>query len=324
MTSHSIILNVTLLLTINSVISAQRLSCVSLNGYGQCYNYKERDFDLCLSCKIENTNLLKGGAVTIPNYSLRSNVKQIYFEGGTVDFLPMTEISMAFPNLHCLYFNGTSTKTISDGFFQNISRKDLKEFRFEFSKTSVEIDANAFRSVKNLHMVLISNNNDLSIDSLAFSGLIYLKELDLNSNKLEIVQQLWFTDLRELEHLFVAKNKIRKLENGVFMNLRKLKVLSLHTNKLKFLQFSLFASNTNLKELYLQSNQIMEIQAGTFLKLTQLIELSLLGNICVDQTFEDLPAVEIEKELKECTSSKQNEKPKESSIEEEVDCKNSF
>ncbi|KAM4693347.1 peroxidasin homolog isoform 2-T2 [Discoglossus pictus] len=124
--------------------------------------------------------------------------------------------------VRCMHLMLESVPTVSP-------QTTILDLRFNRIK---EIQAGAFRNLKNLNTLLLNNNQVKRIPSGAFQDLDNLKYLYLHFNQIETLEPESFHHLPKLERLFLHNNKITHLVPGTFSQLESMKRLRLDSNAL--------------------------------------------------------------------------------------------
>ncbi|KAG8445591.1 hypothetical protein GDO86_010388 [Hymenochirus boettgeri] len=119
-----------------------------------------------------------------------------------------------------------------------------------------EIQAGAFKHLKNLNTLLLNNNQIKRIPSEAFKDLENLKYLYLYKNEIQSIDRQAFKGLASLEQLYLHFNHIETLEPDVFNHLPKLERLFLHNNRITHLVPGTFSQLQSMKRLRLDSNAL--------------------------------------------------------------------
>ncbi|KAM4692008.1 LOW QUALITY PROTEIN: peroxidasin homolog [Rhinophrynus dorsalis] len=119
-----------------------------------------------------------------------------------------------------------------------------------------EINADAFRRLKNLNTLLLNNNLIRRISLQSFQGLDSLKHLYLYKNEIQSIQRNAFQGLHSLEQLYLHFNNLENLDAGTFGELPKLERLFLHNNKISRIQPGTFSQLPSLARLRLDSNPL--------------------------------------------------------------------
>ena len=219
------------------------------------------------------------------------------------------------PNLAILQLEYCKIRRIPSLAFSGLSGlRDLviRTHNSEWSAMVMELEADAFTGLNNLHHLNLTQNNLWTAPRSTFCGLhslrvlnlsvnflqdvnelgfnqckIPLEKLDLSYNSLAAIPAHAFSQLSSLELLRLDNNRLNILEDQAFSDLRQLKVLSLANNELVALPPELFEADptssaampaSRLEELYLQNNSLSVLAPGLFNPLEHLLVLNLSRN----------------------------------------------
>lgn len=130
------------------------------------------------------------------------------------------------------------------------------------------------------------SNNISTINKNAFKHLKKLNLLSLSENDIETIEDDLFVGLSELWSLKLSENKLVSINETTFFGLNKLKFLFLENNNINFIHKNAFNNLTNLRQLRLRSNSITQLEVDTFAKLTELMWLDLSENALETFNFE--------------------------------------
>ncbi|XP_014488231.1 PREDICTED: uncharacterized protein LOC106751714 [Dinoponera quadriceps] len=161
---------------------------------------------------------------------------------------------------------------------QNLSREiqilDLSGNRF------AHLPNNAFNEVHlvNLHKLTLRECGIESIDTQAFRNLRIIIEIDLSDNNIRSLQPGIFYETHKLRVLLLNQNRLRVLENDLFVNLTFLQKVSLSNNKLERIEERTFLNLPNLHSLALDGNNFSTLQLQRFDGLPKLGSLGLQNN----------------------------------------------
>ena len=155
--------------------------------------------------------------------------------------------------------------------------KELKEV--DLSSIGINcIDLNAFKELKKLETLKLSNNE---IDEIKFKSFINqqfsLGILHLNKNKLkEVPVVIWL--LSNLTELYLSGNMIKKIDSGTFIGLNSLIILDLGNNEIEEINRFSFKGIPRLKVLKLNNNKLQKIHRECFEPLKSIEVIQLFGN----------------------------------------------
>ncbi|XP_006834515.1 PREDICTED: toll-like receptor 3 [Chrysochloris asiatica] len=137
---------------------------------------------------------------------------------------------------------------------------------------NVDISPSPFRSLRNLTILDLSNNNIANINSEMLEGLGKLEILNLQHNNLA---RLWkhanpggpvyfLKGLSHLRILNLESNGFDEIPEEIFKDLSELKSIDLGLNNLNILPPSVFDNQISLKSLNLQKNLITSVEKDVF------------------------------------------------------------
>ncbi len=117
-----------------------------------------------------------------------------------------------------------------------------------------DIHKDAFRELKILVEVDLSDNSVAVLHPDTFAGNDRLRALYMNGNPLSELKNIQFPDLPHLKSLEFQHCQIRSVDRDAFLHLPALESLSLNGNKLNYLSETVFLPVPNLKTLVLDGN----------------------------------------------------------------------
>lgn len=144
----------------------------------------------------------------------------------------------------------------------------------------VALNADVFSraGLLNLQRVFLRNAGISTVDKDAFRELRILVEVDLSDNNIEILHSDTFLGNERLKLLILSGNKLSRLSGPQFPTLPHLRNLELQRCALSKIDSLAFAGVTGLETLRLEGNRLEHVEALAFLPLTHLKTLSLDGN----------------------------------------------
>ena len=183
--------------------------------------------------------------------------------------------------------NGVLSKELSkkkDRILEKIyfTKRHIEENKIEVEITDdIEgIADNVFIGFENLKTLILSNNNIESnkIAKNAFKFLKSLVNLDLSNNRIVEINGDNFDTLKMLEKIEYGSNNISMIRDSVFIKLSNLTIIDLVDNKIQKITKKTFNSLIKLQYLFLSNNLIEQIEQDSFLTLANLLHISLDKN----------------------------------------------
>ncbi|KAJ0051028.1 hypothetical protein NL108_012277 [Boleophthalmus pectinirostris] len=129
-----------------------------------------------------------------------------------------------------------------------------EELRLNNNDLPVLEATGAFKGLKQLKKINLSNNKISEIEDGAFEGASSVVELHLTANHLESVRGAMFRGMDGLRMLMLRNNKISCIHNGSFTGLPHVRLLSLYDNQLSTILPGAFDALPNLSTLNLLAN----------------------------------------------------------------------
>ncbi len=118
--------------------------------------------------------------------------------------------------------------------------------------------ADAFRDLKILVELDLSNNNITHIEQRTFAGNERLQTLTLARNQIAALQPYQLPPLRHLKTIDVSHNFLSAIDSKAFLQLgNSVESVLINHNELRTLREEVFVPLTNLKSLQLHSNPWM-------------------------------------------------------------------
>ncbi|KAL4618000.1 leucine-rich repeats and immunoglobulin-like domains protein 1-like [Arapaima gigas] len=150
----------------------------------------------------------------------------------------------------------------------------------DLSRNSLtEIHAGSIRSLWNLKVLLLNDNNISTLADGTFSSMQSLQRLDLSHNRISKLSSSFSLGLGSLKELLMGGNKLITLESRSFLHLENLRRLDLSANTILSIHVFAFGGLTALRRLHLQGNQLESLGSGVFSTLRSLEVLDLQGNL---------------------------------------------
>ena len=143
-----------------------------------------------------------------------------------------------------------------------------------------QIEPNTFANLEFLHFLNLSNNSLHLLQTFTFVGLFNLSVLNLSGNNITNVTSDAFFPLKMLSELNLSNNKLVKLDDHTFANLTNLKVLNISHNKLEHLRHQLFENMMFLNVLDVEANYLQDVEYNQIIsKLPGLWTINIEGNL---------------------------------------------
>lgn len=227
-----------------------------------------------------------------------SSIREETFEGGDFEIIELEWIVQSsiadytfrkVKNLTKIVWNFSEIEIISKFAFSGV--ENLTYINIGANEIS-KIEAGTF-NISTLTDLFLFGNKLKSIEDRTFEGAVNLRILDLDDNEIEKISENGLFGLENLHYLDMENNKIKILDPQIFKHTPHLCTLDLSRNQLSTLDESTFLLAKELEMIEVSWNRINEISRKTFDDLTNLQSLGLLENVCVDKTYEEMPARDI-------------------------------
>lgn len=206
------------------------------------------------------------------------------------------------------------TLSVSKISSNQLQSEDFTEFGNELEDLKISqaelksIAANAFKYVRGLKRLDLSENRISKIDDAAFQDLEHslialkmahalsadyhslspnlfkslssLQYLDLSNNRIKSIPETSFHFMKNIKALEIRDNQIDQIAKGTFQGdiHSRLQIISFAFNAIKYISQHTFVDLSSLKQLNLDDNKIEKIERRGFMNLDQLKTLSLRGN----------------------------------------------
>ena len=136
-----------------------------------------------------------------------------------------------------------------------------------------------FHGLKNLQLLVLSQNYLFFLFFGLFEGLISLEEIDLAENQIKTIANDTFTGLTSLHTLNLRGNELVSLAQDVLAHTKNLMNLYLDSNGLDYLDDDLFAGLSVLSNLSLAGNKLSGFNESTFDTIRSSLEMfDISGN----------------------------------------------
>uniref|UniRef100_A0A8D8SNM6 Chaoptin n=2 Tax=Cacopsylla melanoneura TaxID=428564 RepID=A0A8D8SNM6_9HEMI len=261
--------------------------------------------------------------VNVYDNSHQQNLVDFDISGDTNYPVPLQEYR-SMHNLMKLSVSRVPKQVITAEDFEGFN-VDLEEIDFTHSHLR-GIKNNAFRHIRSVKHMDLSNNFITSIDSNAFqevghslislslshafskeygalsnaffTPLSSLKYLDLSYNSLHSLSESTFSDNPELEVVELQDNHIGSIPRGLFteFNHQRLQQVHFSFNEISHISSQCFSELPHLEKLYLNDNRIGRIDKHALVDLRALEELTLKGNKLRDisyEAFQNIPSLRL-------------------------------
>lgn len=163
-------------------------------------------------------------------------------------------------------------------YVKGLKRIDLSENRIS------KIDDDAFKDLEH-SLIALKMAHALSPDYHTLSPNIFkpmssLEYLDMSNNRIKAISETSFHFMKTIKGLEFRDNQIDQINKGTFQGdiHNKLETISFAFNAIKYIAQHTFVDLANLKHLVLDDNRIEKIERRGFMNLDQLKMLSLRGN----------------------------------------------
>ncbi|GFY53343.1 toll-like receptor 2 type-1 [Trichonephila inaurata madagascariensis] len=221
-----------------------------------------------------------------------SEVRYLNLAECGIAFLP-TQAFFRMTKLEVLLMNHHYLTTIDDQFIFNAKLRilDLSEYAASIYEITVKIANFAFRNLKNLEFLNLSNLPlRRGIGKHTFTGLSNLTKLNLHRCSITFINDYSFEPLSSLLSLDLSSNRIDELSNNTFFGLHKVTMINLSSNRLSFLNDSHpFELTPMLARLRINDNKIFRFPSGIFLNLHSLTSIDASDNSIEPWTDQIIP-----------------------------------
>jgi Leucine-rich repeat (LRR) protein len=148
------------------------------------------------------------------------------------------------------------------------------------------LPADAFRTIRDLEILILSFNPLRTVPPNAFIALDLLEVLGLINCGLRRLDSMWFIALRSLRQLSIGHNEIDEFEFDIFGNLINLQNLNFRGNYIWELNSDHFGSSIkSITSIDGANNLINVLNPVLVTDAAQLNYLTLQNNLCVNQDF---------------------------------------
>lgn len=175
-----------------------------------------------------------------------------------IEEIPLGQVKITSLNLG---YNHIST--LPEYVFFNKSYKSLSKIELNQNKIST-IHLHAFRGLRQLSSVILSDNNITSLDPYTFRFNPKLNRLDLSNNKLSFSRLGIFLMSKSLETLIISQNQISRIYEVTFMGLPNLKNLMLDRNEFHVIDSHSFKPLSKLQYLSLANTGVYRLSESMF------------------------------------------------------------
>lgn len=177
--------------------------------------------------------------------------------------------------LRSLDLHGNLLRRLRAGAFRSL--RSVVELNLSENELSV-VDGGAFSGLVELRTLYIDTNRLVSVLPGIFSGISGLTTLDVGFNRLSDVASGAFRHLTRLRTLRLNENAIQTVSSEAWFGLDELTSLDLASNRLAAVNESMFRGLCNLRRLDLSDNEVTIARAEAFACLTALEWLDLSEN----------------------------------------------
>ncbi|XP_063991889.1 chaoptin-like [Diachasmimorpha longicaudata] len=233
--------------------------------------------------ELEQLHLRNNGIISIAGLQNSPNLTHLYLGTNRIS----RELIEAFkhPTLKHLHLENNSIESFNSPVMHQLKVLVLDHnniYRLCSGDCSPKHVASKYEPMVNLsgagrlQSLSVANNVLMDIDEDAFVSLKSLHFLNLSGNFLETIGSGLFTNLTKLKSLALSDNGLTEIPD--VNDLKKLEVLLLNGNHVKVISKTSFTNLPKLKTLSFANNDLSQIDAGSFDALTSLNELDLSGN----------------------------------------------
>lgn len=144
----------------------------------------------------------------------------------------------------------------------------------------LELAKDAFRSAGliNLHKLIMRSCSIEQVDKDAFRGLKVLIELDLSDNNIHTLHPATFHDPFRLRKIYLNRNKVQRLQNGLFSDLSFLQSVEFSGCLIAEIEPKAFHNLTKLSSLDLNDNQLNNVKSEVLFSIPNLLNLGIANN----------------------------------------------
>lgn len=221
------------------------------------FYFKHRE---CLNCSYVDDNILEKAKWIDVTSNLLDNIQTSNRYAVHQDLPKLCTRLEPVLDLEGFTISNTNTMVLGEELFKNYN---LTRFTSTFNHIKV-IYSKTFLNVTLVNIELSSNDIEV-IEEEAFKDLKYLTALDLSNNKLTSINSKMFVNLVSLNEFIVADNYIKEMATCDldFLKGRSIKTINLSCNSLQVLQ-SKSLSNLTLERLFIERNLLTDIQDDVF------------------------------------------------------------
>ena len=158
------------------------------------------------------------------------------------------------PDMQLLDLSGNEIPALESETFKRAGLLNLQKVFLRNAKIK-EIHADAFKEMRILVEVDLSDNNITSLDSNTFFGNERLRIVILSGNPLGTIKSHQFPTLKHMRNLELQRCSLTEIHKLAFARLNELESLKLDNNLLQYVDVSVISSLTRLKTLSLDNNR---------------------------------------------------------------------
>lgn len=187
--------------------------------------------------------------------------------GGPIEMREMqknlAEVPRGQPEVQILNLSYNLLVVLPDAIFNNKSYRSLEKILLNQNLIS-EIAKSAFRDLKKLKHVDLSDNRIANLDPYTFSPNKRLERLVLINNQLSFRRIQVFLNSYSLETLMLSRNNITEVYPITFIGLPSLKRLTISYNPLSVIREDSFRMNVKLQYVSLAHTRVDLLTRGMF------------------------------------------------------------
>lgn len=184
----------------------------------------------------------------------------------------LTEIPMGNAEVEFLNAAYNQISDLPDSVFVNKSYRIVQKLYLQRNRIS-RINVNAFRGLKQLKILDLSDNDLSTLDPYTFKSNSNLEKLILMNNRITFDRLQTFLISHSVESLVLSNNQITEIYGLTFLGVPNLKRLILSDNELVSLAPISFKSLGKLHYLSLANTGVHSLTQSMFLKLPRIINL---------------------------------------------------
>lgn len=226
------------------------------------------------------------------HFSGLTNLRTLDIETETLDQLPISTferslklkevtLKMKHPNLHLfpmaekLYLGSVDV----DNFDRSLVpvNTNVKSVNL-FSSKLYELTNNVMEGFKEVEVLSLNSNSNISLNSDCLNSLLNLKEVSIYFNEITEVPKGLFNANKKMRKIWIESEKIKNLPSGIFSELPELSIVTVTWCQLEEIPISTFENSVNIQEINFASSKLTTLPRGLFANLYQLKIITLANN----------------------------------------------